>query len=122
MIKNVLLEGAVEYKPGVLTLQLNRKIAINILAEEACRKVNTFVHMEISTQMHAQPPTLVVGEKAVWRVPVHLTFPSLGDVGSVGFVDVDPVTGALNSSVTTIEEITDNAKHLAARFTSVTKS
>ena len=68
--------------------------------------------------MHAGTPTLVVGGKAMWRVPVHLTFPSFGDVGPVGCIDVDPVTGEFDHSQITIDEIEKNAEHLALRFTS----
>ena len=55
--------------------------------EEARRRVNTFVHLEVSSQMHAESPRLVIGDRVCWRVPVHLTFPSFGDVDRVGFLD-----------------------------------
>ena len=105
MIKSILLEGPIAEDIGVLTLKLNRKIEVKVPADEARRKVGQFVHTEISTQMRAETPTLVVGEKAFWRVPVHLTFPSFGDVGCVGYVEVDPVTGEINASQTIMEEI-----------------
>jgi hypothetical protein len=122
MIGTILLETPVDYETGVLTLQVDRKIEVKILPEEARRKVNHYVHMEISTQMHAETPMLVVGDKVIWRVPIHLTFPSFGDIGQVGFMDVDPVTGTLDVSLTTINEITHNAETLALRFTSPTAS
>src|SRR5262245_28084958 len=120
MIDAILLETPVDYEAGILTLRLDRKIEVKILPEEARRKVNRYVHLEISTQMHAETPMLVVGDKVVWRVPLHLTFPSFGDVGQVGFMDVDPVTGELDLSPTTLEQITHNAENLALRFTSPT--
>jgi hypothetical protein len=118
MIDTILLETPVNYETGVLTLQLDRKIEIKILPEEARRRVNYYTHMEISTQMHAETPMLVVGAKVAWRVPVHLTFPSFGDVGQVGFMDVDPVTGEIDISDTTLEQIIHEAETLALRFTS----
>lgn len=120
MINSVLLEIPPAYEAGILTLQLNRQIEIKLSAAEAQRQVNHYVHMEISTQMHAQMPLLVVGDQVWWRVPVHLTFPSYGDVGQVGFIYVDPVTGDIDNSPTRIAEITHNAENLALRFAPAT--
>jgi len=122
MIKSILLESPIAEDIGVLTLKLNRQIEVKVPADEARRKVSQFVHTEISTQMRAESPTLVVSEKAFWRVPVHLTFPSFGDVGGVGYLEVDPVTGELNQSQNLIEGLIQNAEDLARRFTSIPKS
>lgn len=116
MINTLLLEIPPTADAGILTLQLNRQIEIKVSAEEARRKVNHFVHLEISSQMHAQTPLLVVSEAAWWRVPVHLTFPSFGDVGQVGCMDVDPITGDITCSPAILAEITHNAENLAHRF------
>ncbi len=62
MGSNILLEGQAPYETGVLKLHLERQIVINISAQEAQKKINQFVHWEISSQMHAEPPTLVVGD------------------------------------------------------------
>jgi len=119
MIKTILLEGQTISESGLLTLQLDRQIEVNVPAAEAQRKVNHFVHMEISTQMHAEIPLLVISEgDAAWRIPIHLTFPALGDVGCAGYIFVDPTTGKINSSPSTIAELTANAEKLALRFTS----
>jgi len=118
MATGILLERRETIPKGILNLQVNQKIDINVAAEEAQKKVSRFAHLEISTQMHAETPTLVVNDKAAWRVPVHLTFPSFGDVGCVGFIHVDPATGELEISQSIIEEIECNAEHIAIRFTS----
>ena len=118
MVTDILLERQGVISNGVLTLQVDQKVEVNVSAEEAQRKVSRFVHMEISTQMHAETPMLVVGDKITWRVPVHLTFPSFGDVGCVGFIHVDPVTGELEIPQSVIKEIERNAEDLAVRFTS----
>ena len=118
MVTSVLLDRQAVFSDGVLKLKVDRTIKVQVLAQEAQRKVSRFVHMEISTQMHAETPMLVVGDKITWRVPVHLTFPSFGDVGCVGFIHVDPTTGELKVSQSVVEEIERNAQDLAARFTS----
>ncbi len=68
--------------------------------------------------MHAKVPTLVVGDQVIWRVPIHLTYPSFGDVGQVGFIHIDPVTGEIDTSPSTLDKLTHNAKNIAHRFTS----
>jgi len=118
MVTDVLLERQAPLPIGALKLQVDRTIEINVSAEEALRKVSRFVHMEISTQMHAETPVLVVGAKTAWRVPIHLTFPSLGDVGCVGFIHVDSLTGTLETSQAIVQGIKHNANDLAIRFTS----
>jgi hypothetical protein len=118
MVTEILLEQQGTITNGVLTVQVDQKIEIKVPAEDAQRQVSRFVHMEISTQMHAETPTLVINNKATWRVPVHLTFPSFGDVGCVGFIHVDPTTGELETPSSVIKEIEHNAEALAVRFTS----
>lgn len=117
MINNVLLEIPASYETGTLTLQLNKQIEIKVSATEAQRRVNTYIHLELSTQLHAETPLLIIGKQVCWRVPVHLTFPSFGDVGPVGFLAVDPVTGIIDSTPVKITEIILKAETLALRFT-----
>lgn len=106
---------------GKLTLQLDYQIDIKISAHEARRRVNNWAHLELSSQMRAGQPQLLVNAegKARWRVPLHLTFPALGDVGIVGFIPVDVQSGLVTPSINLIEDIKYNAQALAQRFTSV---
>ncbi len=118
MGSNILLEGQAPYEIGVLKLHLERQIVINISAQEAQKKINQFVHWEISSQMHAEPPTLVVGDDIFWQVPIHLTFPAFGDVGCVGAIKVDPISGQIDNSLAAIQMIIEKAEKVALRFTS----
>lgn len=121
MIKQILLEGNVIDEIGTHSLQVNREIQINILAEEARRRANTFVHMDVSTQLHCHQPMLALAEdeEVTWRVPVHLTFPDFGDVGCVGYLFIDVVTGQINNIPEALKALKDNASHLAQRFASI---
>lgn len=71
--------------------------------------------------MHAETPILVTGARVVWQIPVHLTFPSFGDVGRVGFMEVDAITGEIDKCSAILDQIIDNAERLALRFTSPAK-
>ncbi len=120
MNHNILLEGKLADETGKMTLQLNQTIEINISAHKAQRQVNQFVHLEISTQLHAGTPMLVVipDGTSLWRVPVHLTLPAFGDVGRVGFFHVNPQTGEMDTSPVSLASLVQAADVLASRFTS----
>ena len=70
---------------------------------------------EISTNMHAAEPTLIVGDRICWRVPVILSMPPTGDRGEVGTIDVDVETGQLQLTPNLIQEIQRRAEYLATR-------
>jgi hypothetical protein len=89
---------------------------MNISAFAARQKVTRFVVDEISTQLCGREPTLVVGERICWRVPVRLSLPPTGDLGDVGAVEVDVETGQLQITEALIQGITLRATELASRI------
>ncbi len=89
---------------------------VRIPAVVARRKVNIFVCNEISYLMGGGTPELMGGEQTVWHVPVILTFPGYGTVGTVGAIDVDAETGDLLTTPFLVKEIVHNAEALAARL------
>ncbi len=116
MVTGILIEGQTLPETGVLTVQVDRTIEIGVSADKAQRKVSVFVLTEIGNLLHGEPPTLVVGEQVVWRVPVHLTRPSFGNIGQVGHVDVDIESGELFINPEIISLIEHNAKNLVERL------
>jgi hypothetical protein len=64
----------------------------------------------------AEPPTLVVGEQVVWRVPAVLSAPGTGRVGVVGVVEVDVATGEMNVIPELKAAIEAQAEALAKRL------
>lgn len=113
----ILLESRVP-ETGHLTVHVHADVQINISASEAQRRVTQFVHDQLSSQMHGETPLLNLGERAQWQVPVHLTFPSLGDAGTIGSIRVDVETGELKVDNNVIQEIETNAENLARRLAS----
>jgi len=79
----------------------------NITPFVASQKVTRFVVTEISTQLLADTPELVVGERLCWSVPVMLTSPSRGIVGKVGDILVDVTTGELLVDDENVRRITE---------------
>lgn len=81
------------------TNEIRQTIDIRVTPEEARRKVNRWVLDSVSYMMHAETPTMVIDECAVWRVPVVLTASHAGRVGVVGEIDVDASTRRIDADV-----------------------
>ena len=115
---NVILELETP-ETGLFALDIQRTIEIVISSAEAQKRVTRYVLLHLSSQMHGGTAVLVAAERGVWRVPVHLTFPTHGDVGSVGFIDVDVQTGELLVGETVMKELEQNATALAHNYLGV---
>ena len=82
-------------------------------AAEARRQVNRQVVTELGAGLSARDPKLVIaGEQIIWRVPIVLSLPDLGDLGQVGTVDVDARTGDLLTNTAAQEGIIRHARQL----------
>ncbi len=113
MAIDILLERQQVPTMGILKVQVNQAVQINVSAEEAQRKASIFALKKISNLMHGETPTLVLGERTCWRVPIHLTFPTAGDVGPVGSIDVDVGSGELYTTPDIIAAIEAHAQSIA---------
>jgi hypothetical protein len=89
---------------------------VRVPAAVARRQVNVFVSNEISYLMGGRDPELVLSDPIVWRVPVVLTFPRHGAVGTVGAIEVNAETGELLVSPALVKEMTRHAQALAERL------
>jgi len=100
-------------KTAPIQLSLHVVTTLNVTAEDARRQVNRRVVTDLGTGLIARDPELVVaGEQIVWRVPIVLSLPDLGDLGQVGTVDVNAQTGDLLINAATQERIIQHARQL----------
>jgi len=113
----VRLEGISPPQSGQVAIDIKISAPVNISAFAARQKVNGFVVDEISTNMHGAEPALIVGQRLTWRVPIILSIPPRGDLGTVGEIDVDVATGEILYTRATVLEIQQRARELAARPT-----
>jgi hypothetical protein len=97
-------------------ISIKRWVNIQVTAEEARRKVDQWLLDEVSLMIGAEPPSLIVGERAVWRVPAWIGFPRHGRVGVVGTVDVDVETGVMYASAEVKAGIERRAAELASHL------
>jgi hypothetical protein len=76
-----------------LDITITVRARIEVDAEMARRKATGWLVSEVGNLLVGDAPALVIGEHAVWRVPVLLASPSQGVIGTVGSVDVDAQSG-----------------------------
>jgi len=118
----ILLDTKAVPQTTPIHLSLHLAATLNVTAEEARRKVNRQAVTELGTGLVACAPELVItGERIVWRVPIMLSLPDLGDLGQVGTVDVDARTASLTLDTTTQDRIIQHAHRLYAGATLQTK-
>lgn len=91
---------------------------INVTAVVAQRKVSKLVLDQVSNLLYGEHPTLVAGERLLWRVPVWFALPTTGPLGQVGTIDVDVQSGEILYSQNVLDSIAEHAHELAQRTTS----
>ena len=88
---------------------------VQVTAAYARRKVNRLTLDRVSYLLLAGKPTLIYADRWYWRVPIDLTFPSLGRVGCVGEIDVDATSGQIESNDEALAQIAQTADYLAQK-------
>lgn len=101
---------------GKVELKIDRPFEIKVTAEEARRQVRWWLRDEVSMLIDADPPTLVVGEQVVWRVPAVLSTPGASRVGVIGTVEVDVTTGEMNTTPECKAGLERQAEEMAERL------
>jgi hypothetical protein len=98
-----------------LDVHIHIAAPLRVTSTEARRRVTRLVISEIGNLLYGGEPTLLVGERILWRVPVVLSYPDRGFVGEAGSLDVDVETGAVLASTEQLTNIADYALFLAQR-------
>lgn len=109
-----------------LPAQVEVKIEVSVTANIVCtdvaaqRKVSKLLLDSVGNLLYGERPSLVAGERLLWRVPIWLGLPSSGPVGQVGALDVDAQSGEILYSQPMLDEIATRAHGLAQRTPSAT--
>lgn len=85
---------------------------INITAIVAQRKASKLVLDQVSNLLYGQEPTLIAGERLLWRVPIWFALPTTGPLGQVGTIDVDVQSGEVIYSQQLLDELSERAHAL----------
>jgi hypothetical protein len=103
-----------EYRtPDKGTFEIHQLVTLEVSSAQACKLVNRFLLMEVSTLLTADAPVLVVNERTIWRAPVWIGFLHQGRF-AVGALDVDAHTGTILDSAQRVAAIKVRAAEFAA--------
>ena len=85
----------------------------------AKRRASGFLGMEVTMMALAGDPILVLGNRAVWRVPAYFNYPKLGEVGTLGTVEIDARSGeVISPSPEQVEAMQERAHAIASHLAS----
>lgn len=107
--------------PAEVKIEFSLTAQVNITDITAQRKVSKLLLDHVGNLLYGERPSLVMGRRLLWRVPVWLALPTTGPLGQVGTLDVDAQTGEILSTPQVLEEITERGDELAQRATSTTE-
>lgn len=96
---------------------------ISVSPDIARRRANGYLGMNVAMSILAGEPALVPSNPPVWRMTANLHLPEFGFVATVGFIEIDAVTGkVLPLSFEQITTMQDRADVIAARLSPPTES
>lgn len=106
--------------PAEVKIEFSLTAQVNITDFTAQRRVSKLLLDNVGNLLYGERPSLVMGRRLLWRVPVWLALPTTGPLGQVGTLDVDAQTGEILFTQQILEEIAERGNALAERATSTT--
>ena len=103
-----------------LKIELSLTAQVKITHVTAQRQVSKLLLDQAGNLLYGERPSLVVGQRLLWRVPVWLALPTTGPLGQVGALDVDAQTGEILFAQQILDEIVERGNVLAQRAASQT--
>jgi hypothetical protein len=106
--------------PAEVKIEFSVTAQVNITDFTAQRKVSKLLLDNVGNLLYGERPSLVIGRRLLWRVPVWLALPTTGPLGQVGSLDVDAQTGEILFTQQTLDEIAERGNALAGSAPSTT--
>lgn len=97
--------------PTTERLEIHASVEIRVSAERAKKMINHWLLHRVSSSFGAGEPVLVVGEQAVWRVPVRIGFSRHG-FAELGTIDVDVQAGDFQTPESLITALQQRASEI----------
>ena len=101
--------------PAEIKVEFSLTAQVNITDFTAQRKVSKLLLDHVGNLLYGERPSLVVGRRLLWRVPVWLALPTTGPLGQVGTLDVDAQTGEILFTQRILDQITERGNARAQR-------
>jgi hypothetical protein len=104
---------------GTMQLDVPRLIGeIHVSPESAKQRAKGYLTCEVGMAFRPGDPTLIWGERPVWRMSIYLHLRGYGPITLLGSIDIDAMTRAIIPLTTDqITAIQDRADELATHFT-----
>jgi hypothetical protein len=104
---------------GALTVRVPKmEVEIRVTPTTAQRRAKGYLTAEVAMAFRPGEPVLVWGVRRVWRMPVYLHLRGCGQVGHLGTIDVDALSGeVIPLAPEQIAAMQERADELAAHFT-----
>ena len=99
-----------------ITVSVSAIIEVDVVTAQ--RKATAWLVSDVGNLLMGDTPSLVIGQRMVWRVPALLTSPTRGVIDQIGTVDVDAVTGEVLGDAQLIQDLLAHARHLAGSIPS----
>lgn len=96
-------------------IALSLTAQVNVTDVVAQRQVSKLLLDEVGNLLYGEKPSLFVGQRLLWRVPVWLASSKRGPLGQVGALDVDAQTGEILYTQDLLDEIAERGRALAQR-------
>lgn len=121
-IQVVVGQGFARPEAGAWRIEIpSMTLDVSIDPETARRRANGYLVTYVSMMLHALNPILILNGPPVWRLSLSLWLRDIGDVATLGTLDVDAHTGGVVSLTTAqIRVIQDQANAIVARFAPAT--
>ena len=109
---------------GAMQVDVPRLVGeIHVSPVSAKRRAHGYLTCEVGLPFRPGEPTLIWGDRPIWRMPIYLYLRGYGQVGMFGTIDVDATTRAVVPlTPQQITAIQDRAHELATHFPSSTES
>ena len=95
---------------------------VQVTPDAARRRANSYLSLEVAMEFQPGEPVLVWRDRPVWRMPIHLHLRPLGELATLGTIEVDAMTRTvIPLSEKQIQQLRARAHELVAHLTPTTE-
>ena len=96
-----------------IKIELSVTAQVQVTHVTAQRAVSRLLLDQAGNLLYGEQPSLVMGERLLWRVPIWLGSPTRGPLGQVGAIDVDAQSGEILYTQNLLDELVTRGNALA---------
>lgn len=94
-------------------LQVSVHVQAEVLSADAARReANYWLLENVGNLLRSDNLELVLSERLIWRIDIVLTSPARGQIGVVGRLELDAITGEILTDETVVQEFAPRARAL----------